>query len=259
MELFAVLLVAYMVKIAAEDTLHSVKGTPNPRHAARTRRQKTRSRSRTWNAVANYWGDLVEDASQAATERRRRKAEERRTKREEEPQGSDEEDRNTDVQDAEWWDAGTGDWPDPWKTATPVNEPDDEKAENPGPEATPPAAEPNDGNVHHFPNRSNEENEMPASAVDIHGLDQAINYAQSLAKEAEQHATAGNEGYTALLQHHNVSGETLESAHRMQEAFAAAAEAAGQHADYLSRSRVVQLAYDDVPDAGDKEFVTGGR
>lgn len=253
MELFTVLLVAYMVKIAAEDTWHGIKGTPNPRHAARARRQRTRSRSRTWGALTNYWGDLVEDAAEAATERRRRKAEEKRKREEAAPAVvvPDEE-----IQDAEFWE--DRDRNDPWKESTPY--PDDkQQAQRNGSEATSPAAEPA-SNVYPFPNRNTEkENDMSTSTTEVQGLDQAIEYAKGIADSAGQHASAGNEGYIGYLQAHNVSGATLQSAYDMQEAFANAAAAAERHAVDLEEGKVVQEAYDQAPDAGDQEFATGGR
>lgn len=267
MELFTVFLVMYMVKIVAEDTYHGVKGTPNPRHAARARRQKARAKSRTWGAVSNYWADLVEDATQAATENRRRKAAERRQQREEKP--------DDEIQDAEFWESGEEPL-DPWKEATPAAKPrcwcGKPSADPTGhladwppcdyhsktrSEATSPASEP-DSNVYKFPNQP-KENDMSDTTIEVQGLDQAVTYAQSIAEQAAQHGTAGNEGYIAHLTEHEVSGDALASAHAMQEAFAAAAEAAEQHAADLERGRVVQEAYDVAPDAGDKEFATGGR
>lgn len=286
MEIFAVLLVAYMVKIVAEDTWHGVKGTPNPRHAARVRRQRARKNSRTWGAISNYWADLVEDATEAATERRRRKAAARRQdKREEKP--------DEEIQDAEWWE--DGDWPDPWEKSEPVAEAqepaglsdhwwschfcsaagagyatEDDAADDHAlhmkrkhpmqtdSEATSPAAGP-DTNVYPFPNRTEKENNMSDTHAEVYGMDQAINYARTLAGSAAEHGTAGNEGYISQLEQNKVGGETLQSAHDMQEAFANAAAAAERHAELLEEGKAVQEAYDSAPDAGDKEFVTGGR
>ena len=276
MELFAVLLVMYVVKIAAEDTYHGIKGTPNPRHAARARRQRTRSKSRTWGALSNYWGDLVEDATEAATEHRRRKAAERRQKREEKP--------DEEVLDAEYWEDGDREpHQDPWEKARPVYDPNDtlncrlcngsvvvdgeicprcrarqeeRNAEWDNPAATSPAADPS--NVFQFPNRL-KENDMASTATEIQGLDQAIEYARHLSDEAAQHGSAGNEGYIARLAERNVSGITLQSAAAMQEAFANAAAAAEAHAVDLEEGKVVQEAYDQAPDSGDQEFAQGGR
>lgn len=289
MEMFTVLLIAYMVKIAAEDTWHGVRGTPNPRNAARARRQRARAKSRTWNALTNYWADLVEDATQAATERRRRKAAERRQQGEEKP--------DEEIQEAEWWEE---DEPhqDPWERSVPVTDPPSTPREQRS-DATSPAAEPDrgmplanqcpgcigrgmgtgccmcglpipeslrrkpgdpsefkpgDSNVYPFPNRIKESN-----VSEIQGLDQAIEYARSLADKAAEHGAAGNEGYIGVLTERNVSGATLASAHAMQEAFANAAAAAEAHAQDLEEGKVVQEAYDQAPDSGDQEFAQAGR
>lgn len=271
MEIFSVLFVMYLVKIWAEDTYHGVKGTPNPRAVARARRQRSRSKSRTWGALATYWGDLVEDASQAATDNRRRKAEKKRKERER---------QEHPTQDAEWYETpgepeATSPVSDPIEDDTDVDVPldDPQPPPDPKPEADPkseadeepqqegtsePAAAPTKSNVYPFPNRTtNNSEEKSDMSTEVLGLDQSIEYARKMAGWANGHGSAGNEGYIAHLESSNVSGEALASAHEMQQAFAAAAAAAEHHAEQLEGQKVVQEAYSSNPDAGSQEYVMG--
>lgn len=100
---------------------------------------------------------------------------------------------------------------------------------------------------------------MNAPTGEVTGLDPAIGYAKALAHMAGEHGPAGNEGYIGFLTESDVKGASLQSAHDMQEAFANAAAAAERHAAALEAQKSVQEAYDQNPDAGNKQFVTAGR
>ncbi|WP_033667050.1 hypothetical protein, partial [Salinispora mooreana] len=110
-----------------------------------------------------------------------------------------------------------------------------------------------------FPTKPQEEQMNTDINTEVIGLDQSIAYATSLATFAGEHATAGNEGYTAHLSGHKVGGDALRTAAEMQEAFTNAATAAAAHAAELEKQRGVQEAYDAAPDAGDKDYQTQGR
>jgi hypothetical protein len=109
-----------------------------------------------------------------------------------------------------------------------------------------------------FPNQQEEAVSTDVNA-EVIGLDQSIGYARNLAAFAGEHGQAGNEGYIGHLTNAKVAGEALNTAHEMQAAFAAAAEAAEAHAVELEKQKAVQEAYDNNQDAGDKEFQTEGR
>jgi len=259
MDVFSFLLVVYMLKVLAEDTWHGVKGTPNPRHAARERRRKTRARSRTWGALTTYWGDLVEDAAAEATEHRRRKAERKRRER-------------AEREAAELADPAAApaepETPGPAEGEEPVDlDLDDPKEETPTepiptepPGSTSPEPGPTPDNVIPFPApRATAPKEQDMATTEVTGLDPAIEYAKALASYAAEHAQAGNEGYIGFLTQSKVQGSALSSAHEMQEAFAAAAAAAERHKGELEKQKTVQEAYNTNPDAGDKAFQQNGQ
>lgn len=97
---------------------------------------------------------------------------------------------------------------------------------------------------------------MSAGPAEITGLTQSIAYAKHLASEAWLHGPDGNEDYPARLAAAHVTGAGLATGRTMQDAFAAAAAAAGAHAAELGKQLVVQEAYDQAPDAGDKTYLT---
>lgn len=250
MELLSFMLVVWIIKILAEDAYHGFKGTPNPRAAARARRQRTRKNSRTWGAVTNYWADLIEDAGDAATEHRRRKAAERRKKKEavQEEQPTQ---KTDDIVDAEIVEDEPESTPPPADAETDLpldDEPAEPQAEEPAPKS----------NVYQFPKRYFPEEDMSTN-TEVHGLDQAIAYARSIAGEANVHGTTGNEGYIGHLTQRNVTGQALQSAYDMQAAFAAAYAAAEEHAKQLEKQKAIQEGYDQNADAGDKQFMQEGR
>lgn len=309
MDVISFMLVVWMLKILAEDTYHGIKGTPNPRAAARARRQRTRQRSRTWGALTNYWGDLVEDASIAATEARRKKAEKKRLEREAaEVKAVDDRGHpgyNQDPADPSvidvatppprepgFWDLGPRDClacgepgavvqrPD-GRTFThnrtgdrcPAIEPevdldlDDEPKEEQvtpeGSESPSPASDPEPSNViplFRTPKFDTvKENHDMSTNTEVTGLDPAIEYAKSLAGFAGDHATSGNEGYLGFLTQSKVEGQALASAHEMQDAFANAQAAAEKHQQELEKQKALQEAYNQNPDAGDKQFLQNGQ
>jgi hypothetical protein len=105
----------------------------------------------------------------------------------------------------------------------------------------------------------NKEKIMPTVNGEVTGLDPAISYAKALAHFAGEHGQAGNEGYIGFLANSKVSGDGLQSAHDMQEAFANAQAVAERHAAELSKQKTVQEAYNTNPDAGDKAFQQNGQ
>jgi hypothetical protein len=252
MDFISFMLVVWVLKILAEDAYHGVKGTPNPRAAARARRQRTRKNSRTWGAVTGYWGDLVEDAGEAATEHRRRRAAERRKKkeavREEQPSP-----QTDDIVDAEIVEDEPESTSPPADQEPEIDLPLDEDPAEPQVEEPAPKS-----NVYQFPTRFFPEETMSAN-TEVTGLDQSIAYARSIAGEAGLHGTTGNEGYIGHLTQRKVQGQALQSAYDMQAAFAAAAEAAERHAKQLERQKAIQEGYDQNADAGDKQFMQEGR
>jgi hypothetical protein len=105
----------------------------------------------------------------------------------------------------------------------------------------------------------NKEKIMPTVNGEVTGLDPAISYAKALAHFAGEHGQAGNEGYIGFLANSKVSGDGLQSAHDMQEAFANAQAVAERHAAKLTEQKSVQEAYNANPDAGDKAFQQNGQ
>src|SRR4051812_5352108 len=93
-------------------------------------------------------------------------------------------------------------------------------------------------------------------AGEVLGLDQSIAYAQTLARFAGEHTPTSNDTYLDQLAAARVTGAGLATARQMQDAFAAAAAAAAAHATQLATQRGVQAAYDQTPDAGDKQYLT---
>jgi hypothetical protein len=90
--------------------------------------------------------------------------------------------------------------------------------------------------------------------TEIVGLDQSIAYVRGLADLAGEHVPDGNEGYLAHLTAAGLHGAAVDTARQMQTAFAAARAAAQHHATELDKQRGVQHAYDQTPDAGDKDY-----
>ncbi|OJF14477.1 hypothetical protein [Couchioplanes caeruleus] len=113
--------------------------------------------------------------------------------------------------------------------------------------------------VYPFPTKSQEDIVSTEVTSEVTGLDQSINYARSLAAFAGEHEMSGNEGYIGHLTQRKVTGQGLQSAYDMQAAFEGARVAAEAHATELEKQRTVQEAYDQAPDAGDKQFQTEGR
>lgn len=78
--LFWIVLLTYVTKRSAEDVLHAVKGTPNPRHQARMERIK-RGESQARYGVRGWLDDATEDFLRANTQWRRTRAAQRAAKR----------------------------------------------------------------------------------------------------------------------------------------------------------------------------------
>ena len=71
------MLVIWIIKNAAEDTLTTVRGQSNPRIERRRQRQKSRANNPIWTQLVGWAGDIAEDARQDAAQSRRRKRENR--------------------------------------------------------------------------------------------------------------------------------------------------------------------------------------
>lgn len=152
---------------------------------------------------------------------------------------------NDDSGERETWDRNTSYFCEPMSPA--------ERKEARAAAPTPPT------NVIQFPSSTNPKENHMSTTGEVVGLDQSIAYAKSLAKFAADHASAGNEGYIGHLTSAEVSGATLQSAHEMQAKFGEAMAAAQKHAEDLKNQKSVQEAYDNAPDAGNKQFQMAGR
>ncbi len=271
MDLISFMLVVWVIKVIAEDGWATAKGQSNPRIERRKARQKSRANNPIWQQFVGYLGDLAEDARQEQDRKRkeRRAREERERKNAEAVEAEVVED---DIQDAEVVDPGStspesgGYNPDPDDPSvvdvkTTLSQEDYQKEEHAKLSdeecAWPrcPVHNQPKQNTGDAPNQSNEGDDMN----ETQGLDQAIAYAEAVAKMAEKHGTAGNEGYIGHLTERSVSGEALASAYEMQAAMSAAMAAAEHHKSELEKQKAVQEAYDANPDAGDQEFQTAGR
>jgi hypothetical protein len=71
------MLIIWILKNAAEDTLATVKGQSNPRIERRRARQKSRANNPIWTQLVGWAGDIAEDARTDAADSRRRKREQR--------------------------------------------------------------------------------------------------------------------------------------------------------------------------------------
>lgn len=262
MDVFTFALIVWMIKVIAEDTWSTCTGKPNQRVERRRARQKHRAGNPVWEQFVGWLGDLATEARQDRVEARQRKRE-RRARDRGEPIDAEV------IEDAELvddWPAGYN--PDPGVVdmgTPPARQSEEERHENlsntectydicpvhgkgakpaPGPSTTTPLSGTDKG---------------AADMSEIQGLDNAIDYAHAVAAMAQQHSTAGNEGYIGTLTASNVTGEALASAYEMQSAMSAAMAAAEHHEQELTKQRAVQEQYDINPDAGDQQFQQSGR
>lgn len=274
-DMLAVWLVIYAIKNVFEDVWSGVKGQSNPRLDRRKARQKSRANNPIWQETLAWLGDIWADAHQEAN---RKREEKRRRQERERAQVID------DLDEPEYR-------IDPPGSTSP--EPGGPGAATAGePEVvdvnTPPPRQPDDDVTRehkdldpsecrwprcpeHHPENTQQQKPDPtnnpyasgsqgaAVAIEIKGLDPAIDYANDVAASHAEHGTAGNEGYLGALQNANVTGETYSSAAEAQEASTIAAAKWERHAQLLAEGKRVQEAQDAVPDAGTQEFNQGGR
>jgi hypothetical protein len=262
-------LVCWVVKNAAEDVWSMAKGQSNPRMDRRRARQKARAGNPIWSQLTGWAGDVVADAREEAGHKRQVKKERRReaeaAQRERERSSQDKQEPLVveaeivdDVQGSTSPEPGTAeqrahedmnanectyDWcpvhhPRPPDTGAPHTGPRTRRTREPP-----------------LP----KETTCPTSPLRSQGLDQAIAYAEGVERMASGHGATGNEGYIGHLTASKVTGQALQSAHDMQEAFGNARAAAENHKNQLLAQKAVQEAFDANPDAGDKEFQTAGR
>ncbi len=259
----------WLCKSAAEDVMHAKNGTPNPRYEMK--RAKAAARGERYQqpryGSADYFADLKADFLQERTRLRREKAaakaEERQTATievpfiDEVPQPTPKpvQPDGPDVVPAP-------PTPSPTKQATDLGEGETDRPARRNATTVGPGIRPAAENVVQFARRTSEkENAVTTQTetTEVIGLDQAIDYARRLAANAGAHGAAGNETYPGRLQQAKIAGAGIQTAHDMQAAFTAAAEAAETHAKTLEGYKNVQEAYNAAPDAPDKQFATAGQ
>lgn len=104
-----------------------------------------------------------------------------------------------------------------------------------------------------FPNPK----EINMSNAEITGLPTAIAFAQGMANAHRAASSAGGEEYVAALRKFEVGEGTISSVGTAREMSSQAAAAWDRVAAEMGRQTTVKEAYDAVPDAGNKAFVTG--
>lgn len=270
-----IMFVLWVIKVLAEDGYSTYKGTSNPRMDRRKARQKSRAGNPIWTQFVGWLGDVAEDAREeqgrARQEKRERQAEERRKRELAEHETVDADYQINEpggpgaaegaVPDDDVIDMAT---PRPRKSlwdhedlepedvddcnipGCPVHHPVTPEPQQTQPDPTP-YTNPYSGS------------EGAAMAIEIKGLDPAIDYAKEVASSHGEHGTAGNEGYLGALSAANVTGASYTSAAEAQEASSIAAAKWEAHGNLLAEHKRVQEAQDQVPDAGTQEFNQGGR
>ncbi|MFI5833234.1 hypothetical protein ACIA5A_06105 [Micromonospora sp. NPDC051300] len=93
--------------------------------------------------------------------------------------------------------------------------------------------------------------------AEITGLPTAIAFAQGMANAHRAASTAGGEQYVAALRSFEVGDGTIATVASARELSAQAAAAWERAADEIGKQNTVKEAYQAVPDAGNKRFVTG--
>ncbi|MEV2236718.1 hypothetical protein [Micromonospora sp. NPDC049891] len=99
--------------------------------------------------------------------------------------------------------------------------------------------------------------ESDMANAEITGLPTAIAFAEGMANAHRAASTAGGEQYVAALRGFEVSGEAIGAVERAREQSQAAAAAWTAAAAEMKKQNTVKEAYQAVPDAGNKKFVTG--
>jgi hypothetical protein len=267
-DVLALWLILWVIKNAVMDVSCAITGKPNPRYELKKAKAKAAGQPAPAQhsfGTRDWLADLVNDGLQAQTEARRRRADKKRKAREKAEREAEEAEQAQAEQGQGGEQPGPSEQepaaqPDP-QTSEPGagGAPDPEQPQPPRP--TPQPAEGPDAQVIPF-RKPNQQEEPPVTTEinsEVQGLDQSIAYAESLAAFAGEHGQAGNEGYIAHLTGAKVEGDGLSTAAEMQEAFTNAQAAAEAHKVELERQKAVQEAYDNNPDAGDKDFQQSGR
>jgi hypothetical protein len=279
-DLISFMIVVWVIKVLAEDGWAQFKGQNNPRMDRRKARQKSRAGNPIWTQFVGWLGDVAEDAREEQGRRRedkrRRQDRERHEMIEEaeivdmDPPGSTSpEPGGPGPAESSYPDGYNPDPADPsvvdMDTPPPRNQerthdeltadectydicPIHGKGAKPKPD-TDPTANP----------YANTGSQGAAMAIEIKGLDPAIDYAKDVASSHAEHGTAGNEGYLGALTAANVTGPSYDSAAEAQEASSIAAAKWEKHAELMTEHKRVQEAQDQTPDAGTQEFNQGGR
>ncbi|MDW3849639.1 hypothetical protein NMK34_23785 [Micromonospora sp. BRA006-A] len=99
--------------------------------------------------------------------------------------------------------------------------------------------------------------EPTMSNAEITGLPTAIAFAQGMASAHRAASTAGGEQYVAALRSFEVGDGTIATVATARELSAQAAAAWERAAAEIGKQNTVKEAYQAVPDAGNKRFVTG--
>ncbi len=238
-----ILVVTWVIKNFFTDMAYAVRGQDAPRHKLKMARLKQAGGNYTAPRymTGDYFKDLWSDGLEASTARRRaKKAAKARLKLAE---------------------ADTP--PTPLPTVAP-SEPVRDRPETLADLDDRPLAPV----IPMFPNRSKtppaggdttneEENDMPIiPAGEILSLPECLSYNQALINALGE--VASDEGYLGSLVGNKVSGAALTSAEAAQEASQMAADMWLAHYQEMEKQMAVKEAYDANPDAGDKDFLTGG-
>jgi len=240
--LLAILLITYVIKNAITDTAYAVRGQTSPRLRIRWEKERRRAAGRTDRTrrygMTGYFRDLWHDSWEDARTHRETKRAERKASPSPEPR---------DIAGP-----GTGEVPEIPEAPAEAAERSDEKPAA-SPATTPKPAAPL---AVVTPIRTEQKGDRVNTAnPETTTLSAAKAYAHQMADAATQ-ASASVEQTRAHLSANQVDGD-------VQARLAEAQELAGQLAakfkaayDELAKQDTVKDAYQAVPDAGSKEFVT---
>lgn len=261
--ILGVLFVVWVIKVLAEDSYSTVKGKPNPRLDRRRARQKSRAGNPIWSQLVGWAGDVAEDAR--AERGRARKAKRARQEKARRDAEAIEAEVVDDIQDAEIIDD-----PAPAEKEEPKQRRrhDELTADECEYDFCPYHGKPRAKQTEQSkpePGQQDQAGDNPKGTPDMNdeiiGLDGAIATCEALIASMGEHGPAGTSGeqYLNLLEAHNVTGPTLQSAHDMQQSIAVAVGAIEAHKVDLEEQKPLQEAYDMNPDAGDQAFQQAGR
>ncbi len=235
--ILGILVVTWVVKNFFTDMAYSVRGLDTPRHKLKMARLKQAGGNYTAPRymTGDYFRDLWSDGLEASTAKRRaKKAEKARSEQADPPPAV--------LPAADIPVAPVRDRPETLADL-------DDRPLAPVIPMFPRTAKKN--------TEEEKENDMPIIAdSEVLNLQQALDYAQAMAATHEE--VAADEQYLASLTAAKVDGEALASAVAAQEASQVAADMWAAHYREMEKQMVVKEAYDANPDAGDKDFQTGG-